>query len=162
MRGTTVREVGLPRQYWFGHPPFNAAKVGENTWPTLPDEKPNSGFFTSSSRDWAEWVGDQPRGREDRVLMPLEPHPHARLYVINCCDDYWALRDAYPQRSRPAHPRVCPNWGKLANERFFDGVHVTVMAVRAAKVARDTDWMHFGGAWEVESTLWFRWRPVAC
>ena len=56
-------------------------------------------------------------------------------------------------------PSYAPDWYEIARDErlLVDGVHTTAPAVAAA--AMDTQQLNVTlEGWDVESTLWFRWR----
>jgi hypothetical protein len=156
LSGISVAEFGLGIQAWLGAGPFDPRRVEEVAWSTQPIEKPQHGFFTSTwdeecqTSAWIDWQAKTARASEKRSVYLLLPHPDAVLYVIDGAQDYERLVDAYPQRRPdiPRHPQVCPDWGRLAQDGRFDGIHMTASAV----IDKDLWYAH---RWEVESTLWF-------
>ena len=151
----TVAKFRLGLQTWVGREDFDPAIVGKNTWPSLPSEKPSHGFFTSSWDEESQtsaWMRSRSYASRDdnerRKPELLKPDSDAALFVVNSIEDFGILATAYPQASSNLlNPRVCPDWGSLAD--IVDAVHVTDRALTDLE-----NW--YAHAWEVESTLWFR------
>jgi hypothetical protein len=156
LSGISVAEFGLGIQAWLGSGPFDPGRVEAVASPTQPIEKPQHGFFTSpwdeerQTSAWIDWQAKTGRASEDGSCHLLLPHHDAVLYVVDGAEDYERLVNAYPHRRSdlPNHPKVCPDWQRLAQEGRFDGIHMTASAV----VDKDLWYAH---RWEVESTLWF-------
>lgn len=107
--------------------------------------------------DFMRTQGTRPPRDRERLWL-LDPERDTLLYAIDSFDDIKALADEYPHRSNnPKNPTVHPDWQRVRDEGLFDAVHVTARAIESVKAQPPADqWRLFG--WDVESTLWLRWR----
>lgn len=109
--------------------------------------KPSGGVWTSSykgsSSDWLDWCSDEmPRwvGHQAVILTPNS----TKILSIESDSDLQDVLDIYPDEKGAKLGRLSIDWKGIA--RDYDAVHVT------AKMART----YHLGAWQTESTVWFK------
>ena len=160
----SVGELPLLTQGWLGSSAPNPLLLTQGSDKT-PRPKPSQGFFTSTydrqrqTTAWADKVcREWPERGRGRRLWLLEPDPDASLVLLDGPVDYAAFARDWPLSHGPKHPTHV-DWRQLyetVSSLPFDGVHMT--AAGAAALDDSGERWAVGHSWEVESTLWLRWR----
>jgi hypothetical protein len=115
-----------------------AAPGPHGMWRTYLDLHPGSTLFPLP---WVTWL--------------LHPRPSVRVFEIRDAGDWARLAATYP---KPAGSLIYPDW--LAVSQDWDGVHMMLRAIAATQgqFLRTQPGIIAAPYWDVESTLWLRWR----
>lgn len=113
--------------------------------------KPTGGLWTATYRvdehssSWVDWCRVEEFGNVDACnWFILEPDPTANVYIIDSADDLTRLGARYSVG-------FFLDFEELA--RQYDAIHLTDDGQWATRHTRPGLY-----GWDVESTLWFRWR----
>jgi hypothetical protein len=124
----------------FGLGLFTSTAVfgGHGAWRTYLDLQQGSSLFPPP---WYTWA--------------VELEPAATVVEVSSAADWVELVESHPLR---AGGLTYPDWASLG--RNCDGVHMTVRAIAATQgiVLRLREGFAAPPYWDVESTLWLRWR----
>lgn len=123
--------------------------------------KPNGGFWTSSYEDGSSaWVeecssmfGDSTPYKKNWFL--LKPDPSARILLIDTLSNLRMLLRSWPN-PLPGTRIVWPDFEAIA--RHYDAMHLTAAGQIATRLSHPENLY----GWDVESTLWFRWKFLDC
>ncbi len=137
-----------------------------------------TGLWTSAYREetddsaWVEWCHSETYSNPDRQYWHLlTPRHDARIYTIDGPNDFIALIARYPYVSQELERCLPPraffrhyytgiDFEKLSQD--YDGLHLTEEGNAQLHLPFDYDFDM--NAWDVESTVWFRWcfEKVEC
>ena len=145
--------------------------------PAFPSAKPGGGIWTSSRltnwhlvnegrpavSDWHDWCLNEGFGHHSVTSgtgWVLEPEP-CRVFIIDSNQDLNRLLaecgcQEYPARLAKSmlSDRVYPDWEEVF--RRYDAVHLTHSGQWATRFSEPSNLY----GWDVESTLWGRWKFV--
>lgn len=119
--------------------------------------KPQGGFWTSTfdgqASEWIRWCLSENFKTGPFRCWLLIPDPSARVYHVDGLADLERLVRVYGYKREPYSPysKWCLDFERMAQQ--FDALHLTR---RGERETRHTDPGLY--TWDVESTLWFRWR----
>jgi hypothetical protein len=137
------------------------ATVGSST---VPSAKPfYVGLYTytgvAGSRGmWREYIEHAVSGtgfERPWHVWKICASPSARVWEVNTASSWAALGMHYPLIKDGL---IYPDWSAIAED--YDAVHLTAMAIAAIQGVRVSTEMGLlaPSYWDVESTLWLRWR----
>lgn len=135
--------------------------------------KPSGGLWTSTydpilGSEWISVAEEVNKATGKESFYVLYPSPDAKIYVINCYNDYHRLVEKYPSCPPEALSDILrraltmPDFERIAED--YDAIHLTAFGERSTRhpyLYGITETYRFLG-WDCESTVWFRWKFDRC